>query len=147
MTPPRLRQWVIRRTTQSYRLGVHLAVLDPAGQVLLVRHPYRERWGLPGGAVGRHEHYRDAAARELREEIGVAIDLSQHRFDTVQSVRSKWVTWVTRIDLPEVTAAAVRPTSAEISDIRWVNWDSLPPVEPIVDLVRTMVVKSQWLGL
>jgi ADP-ribose pyrophosphatase YjhB (NUDIX family) len=42
-------------------------------RVLLVRSTYQSWWGLPGGRVSRGEQPRVAAARELREETGLAV--------------------------------------------------------------------------
>jgi 8-oxo-dGTP diphosphatase len=53
--------------------GVVVAVwLDDT--VLAVRHSYRPGLHLVGGRVARGEDHRMAAARELQEELGVAID-------------------------------------------------------------------------
>ena len=43
------------------------------GRVLLVRNSYRKQLTLPGGYVRAHEERRTAAARELEEEVGIAI--------------------------------------------------------------------------
>ncbi len=51
------------------------AVLLRAGQVLLMRRardPWRGAWEVPGGFCEPGEHPRDAAERELREELGIA---------------------------------------------------------------------------
>jgi ADP-ribose pyrophosphatase YjhB (NUDIX family) len=53
---------------------VILTIADNELKVLLVRRdlePYRNRWALPGGFVGMDESLEAAAARELKEEVGV----------------------------------------------------------------------------
>jgi ADP-ribose pyrophosphatase YjhB (NUDIX family) len=50
-------------------------VLTHGEDVLLVRHTYGNRaWDLPGGTVRRRELPRDAAAREMHEELGRRIE-------------------------------------------------------------------------
>jgi ADP-ribose pyrophosphatase YjhB (NUDIX family) len=60
-------RWVAAPVT----LGVRALVADGDGRVLLVRHSYVAGWHLPGGGVNRGEPLAAAAARELREEVGV----------------------------------------------------------------------------
>ncbi|HEY0715608.1 MAG TPA: NUDIX hydrolase [Polyangia bacterium] len=43
-------------------------------RVLLVQNSYLPCWSLPGGSVRARESARQAAVRELREEIGLAIN-------------------------------------------------------------------------
>lgn len=61
--------WRFRRPTHS---GAAVAVWH-GGRLLLVRHSYRAGYGLPGGRIGRRESPAAAAARELREEVGIAV--------------------------------------------------------------------------
>lgn len=42
-------------------------------RILLVRHSYQPRLGLPGGHIRRGESPRRAAARELAEEVGLRV--------------------------------------------------------------------------
>lgn len=50
-------------------------ILTHGDEVLLVRHTYGTReWELPGGTVRRRELPRDAARREMSEELGRGID-------------------------------------------------------------------------
>ena len=64
-----LQPWF--RQTRALTLGVRVAVIDVADQVLLVRHSYAPGWLLPGGGVERGETARDAGVREIREEGGI----------------------------------------------------------------------------
>lgn len=48
-----------------------LVALWHQGRLLLVQNSYVSFVSLPGGAVGRNETARDAAVRELREEVGI----------------------------------------------------------------------------
>jgi 8-oxo-dGTP pyrophosphatase MutT (NUDIX family) len=46
------------------------------GRVLVIRNSYRRSLTFPAGGVGCREHHHAAAARELREEVGIAVPLS-----------------------------------------------------------------------
>ncbi len=54
-----------------------LVALWHAGEVLLVRNSYVRYYSLPGGYVRRRETGREAALRELAEEVGIRVDPSQ----------------------------------------------------------------------
>ena len=44
------------------------------GKVLLVYQAYRRSWSFPGGGIGSRETPEAAALREVREELGLALD-------------------------------------------------------------------------
>jgi ADP-ribose pyrophosphatase YjhB (NUDIX family) len=54
------------------------ALVSRGGKLLLVRRahePWRGAWDVPGGFCGPREHPRDAAAREVREETALEVDV------------------------------------------------------------------------
>ena len=59
------------RTTRGMTLGVRGAVVNEAGEVLLVEHTYVHGWHLPGGGVEVGETLQVSLARELLEEGGI----------------------------------------------------------------------------
>lgn len=73
-----------REYPDSPIVAIGVVVLNQGGdRVLLVRRgkePNRGRWSLPGGAVELNETVRQAAAREIREECSVEIEVS----DTIE---------------------------------------------------------------
>ena len=55
-------------------------VRDDAGRVLLVlraNEPSRGLWSIPGGRIEPGETPRDAAAREVREETGLDVEVGE----------------------------------------------------------------------
>lgn len=63
---------MLRRT----RVGAY-AIVTARGALLLTQlgaGPDRGRWSLPGGGLEHGEHPREALARELEEEAGLALE-------------------------------------------------------------------------
>jgi ADP-ribose pyrophosphatase YjhB (NUDIX family) len=48
---------------------------DPAGRILMVRPTYKEHWDIPGGYVEPGESPRAACEREIREELGLTVEI------------------------------------------------------------------------
>jgi len=72
MTPERVAYY---RDLPRVYLGAGALITDPAGNVLVVEPTYKPNWEVPGGMVEAGEDPRTACQRELREEIGLDIDL------------------------------------------------------------------------
>lgn len=101
-------------------------VISRDDQVLLVRHSYgdRRRWELPGGAVKRNEQPRDAAVREMREELGIevrdwrAVGEVSIRVDRRQGTLCCFATSADGLE-PQID-------EVEIEELGWFHRDALP---------------------
>jgi ADP-ribose pyrophosphatase YjhB (NUDIX family) len=76
-------RWLVRGAGRviapKHRVGAVGVVFDAQGRVLLVEHAFRTDypWGLPGGWVEPGEEPAAAVKRELREELGLDIDVGE----------------------------------------------------------------------
>jgi 8-oxo-dGTP diphosphatase len=61
-------------------VGVGALIHDGEGRVLLIKRkfePNKGRWSLPGGLLETGERLVDGARREVREELGVELDVEE----------------------------------------------------------------------
>ena len=95
------------------------------GETLLVMHPYGPRqWVPPGGGVKRRESSEDAARREVREEVGIA--LQELRSCGSFPIGAKAKTFVFTARVPTKT---FHSDTIEISEVRWFADADLPLAE------------------
>jgi ADP-ribose pyrophosphatase YjhB (NUDIX family) len=57
------------------RVTADALLRDPSGRLLLVKPTYKPGWDLPGGMAEANEAPADTVRRELREELGIDIEL------------------------------------------------------------------------
>ncbi|HVC80453.1 MAG TPA: NUDIX domain-containing protein [Chloroflexota bacterium] len=111
-----------------YAVGVAAVITNEAGEVLLLRHTYRQdhyQWGLPGGWAKGRESMERALMRELEEETGWRITIT--RLVAVHSGFS--LPRMTLIFQAHITGGKFRP-SDEVSEYRFVRPDDLDRVLP-----------------
>jgi 8-oxo-dGTP pyrophosphatase MutT (NUDIX family) len=95
-------------------------------KVLLVKHTYglRDVWYLPGGNIRRAELPREAAAREMREELGLSA-LELEVLATVPMRLGHVRVTVTCLHA-SLEREAVKPDPVEIAQTGWFESGSLP---------------------
>ena len=131
--------WFVRRPRT---FGAHAIAFTPRSTIVLVKLRYARGWRLPGGGMKKGEDPREAALRELREEIGMichgpvqlAGELQENpdwKRDTASLVivrdveyRPKW-NW----EVEEVKEAALTELPADLS-ARTQRW--LDAVRPLI---------------
>ena len=129
-----------RKLVRARLAGVSVFVTDLDGRLLLVRHSYGPGgWALPGGGMGRRETPEEAAAREVREEVGCQLEGSrvlERLEETISgSPHTAWLVAARTLDHP-------RPDRREILDARFFPTHSLP--EPLTALTRARI--AAWRG-
>jgi 8-oxo-dGTP diphosphatase len=125
----RLPEWArvaaVHVMAPMHSVGANGVVRRDDGALLLVRHTYRERWGLPGGLAKRGEHPTATAVRELREEVGVVAEVVSEPCVVVEpGPRRVDISYEMRLLSGEPAAR-----SPEIAEVGWFAPDALPPLE------------------
>lgn len=127
--PVGLRRRVVRAVSPSFTVGAMCFIERADGALLLVRHSYRDRWGVPGGLLERGEDAGDGARREVFEEVGLVVDLLGEPAVVVDAVPQR-VDVIYRARPAEgVDPETVQLGSAEIIDARWFAPEALPELQ------------------
>lgn len=131
--PGAWRRGVVRLIQPRYVVGaVTLVRTSDAGtdRLLLLRQPSSSNgWSLPGGLMDRGERPVECAARELREETGITVDLEHLVPATPNALihyRGQWVDCVFETRVPANTAVTV--DGAEVYEATFHPVDALPPL-------------------
>ena len=104
------------------------------GRLLVVKHSYWPESGLPGGAIKSGEAPAHAAARELREEVGISADPDDLAFSHVHP-RKEGPMWV--YEYRPARAPRIVPDRREIITARFMDAERLP-----ASLTRILTVRS-----
>ena len=106
------------------KVAVAVILGDDSGVVLGKRciDPGAGKWSFPAGYVNRGEILEEAAAREILEELGVAVRLTG--LVGVYSERGSPVVLV--VYAAEIEAGELTPDGYEVSEVRRFPLDALP---------------------
>lgn len=127
--PTWARRRAVRTVSPSFTVGAMCFIERSDGQLLLVRHAYRNRWGVPGGLLKRGEDAADGARREVFEEVGLAIDLVGEPRVVVDAEPQRVDLVYRAVPAPGADVEAVAPGSPEILEARWFPRDGLPELQ------------------
>ncbi|MEV0382509.1 NUDIX domain-containing protein [Nonomuraea sp. NPDC050643] len=120
-------------------------VFDDAGRLLLARHDDVKLWAAPGGGVDPGERPEECVVRELREEIGVDIDVrgligvfGGPEFHTVYPNGHEVAYVIAAYGCVLAPGSGEpEPDGVEINEVHWVSEEQLPsyattPWTPVV---------------
>lgn len=109
-------------------------------RLLLARSPHfpPRMYSTLAGFVEPGESLEEAAAREVREEVGIEIGALRYFGSQPWPFPSSLMVAFTA----EYAGGDLRPDEVEIEDVRWFAVDALPPVPPVLSLARAMI--DEW---
>jgi ADP-ribose pyrophosphatase YjhB (NUDIX family) len=105
-------------------IGVNIAVFED-GKVLLTRREDFWVWCLPGGHVDPYESFAQAAVREVREEVGLEVELT--RLVGLYS-RPEWSNGIYHLALfaARPIGGSITPDPHEVVEAAYFDLDQLP---------------------
>lgn len=122
--------------------GVKVMLFNEKGELLLIRNSYGNSrlFVLPGGGIRPFEKPAAAAARELREEAGIAVD----RLEPLSTHESRGEGKRDTIHLFRAHAEAV-PTAdgVEVEEARFFPLDDLPDTASAATLRRIAELRGE----
>lgn len=116
--------FVLYENPASAAAGV---VIDERGRVLLIRRaiePFRGSWALPAGYQEIDEHLRETAAREIREESGIEVEVRE-LYDLLFVVEDGRKPANVAVYLCRPLGGALRP-GEDALDAAWFDLEDLP---------------------
>jgi len=131
-------------------VGCGALIINNKNETLLVKRGLKSKnevgvWSKPGGAVEFGEKVEDAVIREIKEELGIEIELIKFLGFTNQIIKEENQHWVTFNYLAKIINGEPQILELEkTAEIKWFNLNDLPPntTQNTVDSVQAYL-KSQ----
>ena len=103
---------------------VRVIVYRDDGDILLVKNRFsRQKWTLPGGGVKHNESYKQAAVREILEEIG--LKMYNLRYLGKANSHESYAKFSVRVFAAHASDYDIK-CNFEIMEAQWLNMNYLP---------------------
>lgn len=115
-------QWIAGLERRASSAGVIIENKD--GEVLAVKAHYKPYWSTPGGMIDAGESPKQAAVREVHEEIGQTIDPADISFSAVIHRHSKTADtylFVFRLNKTMPRDVKIHYRDGEIEEVAWLS--------------------------
>lgn len=132
-----------------HRKGIAVIVVNENDEVLLMQRGPNARtetgfWENPGGEIELDENPVDAAIREVREELGVDVEITKHLFSEESSPNMKGVIWSIDVFEGKVSQEPKIQEPDKCSAIAWFTKSRLSSV-PLTSYTRPDFIRLGWL--
>lgn len=124
------------------RIGSALLVRDEANRILLGKRnkdPQRGSWIIPGGKIHAFESIAEAAARELREETGLIVEVGEH-FNVYEIINPPNEHRIVIYSWGRIVGGEAK-ASDDISELKFFELRELGDV-PVTPLVRRVLADA-----
>jgi ADP-ribose pyrophosphatase YjhB (NUDIX family) len=143
--PAPVRRGLVRAGTPGFTVGA-VCLLERDGRLLMLRQPHRHGWSLPGGLLDRGESAADAVVREVREELGLTIEVGRPVTVVVDSPLRR-VDVVFRV---AVVGDIGEQAGGEAETARWLLPEEVDehdgPTRQILEAARAVLDPGAYLG-
>ena len=134
-----LRQYIGNQ--KAILTGTAALIRDENGRVLLQQRRDSGLWSLPGGGTELGESASDTNRREVREEMGVDVEIKQLiGLYTSPRLDARYPNGdVSQIVVPcfecTITGGELKRQESEVLAINWFDWMNLPPLTRFAQVV------------
>ena len=101
-----------------------LVIENKSSDILLVRVRDNQKWYLPGGKIEQNEEPRQALIRELREELGISLNINELHYLTTVIGQAYGVDDNVELVCFTLNSIGEIKPQAEISEVRFINWQN-----------------------
>jgi 8-oxo-dGTP pyrophosphatase MutT (NUDIX family) len=119
-------------------------LIEFEGKILMIRNTYGNmRWTFPGGGFKRRESPEMAAAREVREEVGISLTRLRPlgEYTSTEGYKHDNV----KCYAGEVTTPHFEIERNEIYEAAWFHWSELPqPLASEAERVIELYRNTEW---
>lgn len=129
----------------SIRVGSAVVVENGNGEILLAKsnkEPMKGVWVLPGGGIKFGESAKDAAIREIKEETGLDIEVSDFitMFELIRKNDHRLIFY----HKAKLKGGNMRPSS-DASELRWMRPEGIKTMGNVADTVFVILEKAKYI--